>query len=169
MNKQLRYSTHLLAILLMAGSMQSLMANTILFCNESDKSYSPHKIEAKVIFRAEVNNDLLLLDKTLIIDPGEEFLWSSVWASCVVKKIKVQALESSTQDDLTDSPLDCYVIGIYNRRSPQFTNMDDAKQTSHAFSNGESHDIMNPIDKDLKVIYKENDAYQVDLLDPNKQ
>ncbi len=44
MNKQLRYMTHILAILLMASSMQSLMANTVWFSNESDE-----QIEAKII------------------------------------------------------------------------------------------------------------------------
>ncbi len=38
MNKHLRYSSHLLAILMMVGSMQSLTANRIYFSNESDKT-----------------------------------------------------------------------------------------------------------------------------------
>ncbi len=53
MNKQLRYTTHILAILLMAGSMQSLLANKVWFCNESNEEiefetfidheeYAPH-------------------------------------------------------------------------------------------------------------------------------
>ncbi len=38
MNKHLRYSSHLLAILMMAGSMPSLMANRAYFSNTSDET-----------------------------------------------------------------------------------------------------------------------------------
>ncbi len=37
MNKQLRYTIHILAILLMMGSMQNLIANQIWFANTSDE------------------------------------------------------------------------------------------------------------------------------------
>ncbi len=38
MNKQLRYSTHILAILMMTGSIPSLMANRAYFFNDSSES-----------------------------------------------------------------------------------------------------------------------------------
>ncbi len=161
MNKQLRYSSHILAILLMTGSMQSLTANRVYFSNESNKSNSPHRIHVDITYFIEYRNHITPIACMFCIDPGKEQLWPMDKIKSekryTVKRIELHALYSSKENDLYKSPSGHYDIHL-DTRLPEF-------QTSYEFCDGVSYNIQNPDHKNLKVIYKGNESFEIVLLD----
>ncbi len=88
MNRQLRYTTYIFALILMAGSVQSLTANRVYFSNESDETIHP-----KVRFCLEHGDGKLWFYNTLKLSPGADSIL------CLPNANELEKRAQSTPDD----------------------------------------------------------------------
>ncbi len=137
MNKQLRYTTHMLAIILMAGNMQSLGANIFWCSNESDE-----KIEVKVEY-VQKNFKDSNQTVTLIIAPGAKNI-----------EFRPETVASFYNEH----------YWIDNQGKVIKINLSGATFEEKYIFHNALDDFVNPDGLDMKLFYKGNGSFQLVLI-----
>ncbi len=178
MSKQLRYTTHILAILLMAGSIQSLMSLGALIVNESDETIevvvnfiekdSPRKTISYHNYvspheNAQMSASATFFQKELVDD-------DLFYINFVNLYVPVRLDEDTALRTLITPPLyadkkgtteiNVFVNGIF---------LEDSMEIIKLYGDSPDPLLYANYTKDVKVIYTGNGKYVVSLVDPNEK